>query len=249
MYVVYAHTNKLNGKKYIGMTNNVKRRWRQKGSEYKSATKFYEAILKYGWDNFTHEILERDLSESDARKREIYYIALYDTQNELKGYNTDKGGRGGKIYKEHPRNMLGRNQTPYQKRKQRTLMSDESFNPMTNGSVVWGETHEHPKGMLGKKHDDETKSSIAKTMVSKNVNCKSIKVIYPQGFEKSYRSIGEASSDLSISSPTIKKYLDSGKPYEIKVINQYTKKNKHLVGVRFEYIKDNTEVTQETKAS
>ena len=40
MYYIYVHTNNFNGKKYIGMTNNVKRRWRQNGSEYKGCKVF-----------------------------------------------------------------------------------------------------------------------------------------------------------------------------------------------------------------
>ena len=65
-YVVYKHTNKINKKVYIGITKNgddPNKRWRN-GMGYSYNQKFFTDILKYGWDNFTHEILEKDLNET-----------------------------------------------------------------------------------------------------------------------------------------------------------------------------------------
>lgn len=93
-FVIYCHTNKINGKKYIGQTcEDPERRWRRNGSGYKDSPKFYNAILKYGWNNFNHEILEKDLNEQEANEREIFWIAYYDTfNNDEKGYNMTPGG-------------------------------------------------------------------------------------------------------------------------------------------------------------
>ena len=241
MFVIYCHTNKINNKKYIGMTNDLKRRWRREGSEYKSATRFYEAILKYGWLNFDHDILESDLDENTARERERFYIALYETNNPDKGYNTDKGGLGGKIYATHPRNMLGKSRTDFQKENQSRLMCDKSFNPMQNGSCVWGVTHIHPRGMTGKKHSTEHNELISQKMKEKKINCKSVKVSYPDGKIEIYDSTQDAQK-IGLSKPFILKIIRSQKPYEIKVINQYTEKVKHLVGITIAYL-DNTEIT------
>lgn len=56
-YLVYVHTNKINGKKYVGQSSNIVERWRNGGKNYFSSIKFFRAIQKYGWENFTHEIL------------------------------------------------------------------------------------------------------------------------------------------------------------------------------------------------
>ena len=58
MYTVYEHKNKLNGKRYIGITSRKpQERWGRDGSGYKSTPHFYSAIQKYGWDGFEHNIL------------------------------------------------------------------------------------------------------------------------------------------------------------------------------------------------
>ena len=69
-YSVYKHTNKVNGKVYIGITyNKPEVRWGSNGIGYKRQL-FWNAIQKYGWDNFTHEIL----FESQAYQKEIELI-------------------------------------------------------------------------------------------------------------------------------------------------------------------------------
>ena len=69
-----------------------------KGYGYKRCTAFWRAIEKYGWDNFTYEILAQDLTEEDAKQLEKYYIKLYDSTNPEKGYNISAGGDGFSIY-------------------------------------------------------------------------------------------------------------------------------------------------------
>lgn len=62
-YCVYCHTNKINGKKYIGITSQKpQHRWKN-GQGYRNNEYFFRAIEKYGWHNFTHEILYTDLSK------------------------------------------------------------------------------------------------------------------------------------------------------------------------------------------
>ena len=91
-YCVYIHTNKANGKKYVGITSqNVNRRWRN-GNGYYENEHFYRSIRKYGWDNFTHEIIKAGLSKDEACSLEKELIAQYQTNNEAYGYNKSTGG-------------------------------------------------------------------------------------------------------------------------------------------------------------
>jgi len=92
-YSIYCHTNKLNGKKYIGQTKQSLERRFEKGRAYKHCVLFHNAIQKYGWENFEHEILETNLSLEDANVREAYYISLYGLTDPQKGYNIYTGGK------------------------------------------------------------------------------------------------------------------------------------------------------------
>lgn len=93
-YIVYRHTNKADGKVYIGITKqDPERRW-QKGAGY-AKTYFGNAIAKYGWDGFIHEILYSGLSKSEACGIEKQLIEKYDSRNRLHGYNICEGGQTG----------------------------------------------------------------------------------------------------------------------------------------------------------
>lgn len=91
-FYIYCHTNKINGKKYIGQTcQKLEKRWND-GRGYINCPRFYSAIIHYGWDNFTHEILEIVSKSEEADEREKYYIKLFQTQDDKKGYNMTEGG-------------------------------------------------------------------------------------------------------------------------------------------------------------
>ena len=121
-YYVYRHVNKINGKQYIGITKRKPiERWGSDGSKYKSTPHFYNAILKYGWDNFEHEILYSNLSKERACEIEIELIQKYQTQNRELGYNIMDGGTSPTIpieirqtfYAHQLKNELRRNPSLY----------------------------------------------------------------------------------------------------------------------------------------
>ena len=90
---VYMHTNNINGKKYIGITslNPPERRWAN-GKGYKDNNHFWSSICLYGWDSFTHEILEIVDNEKTALAREKYYIEYYESYKSEYGYNNSISG-------------------------------------------------------------------------------------------------------------------------------------------------------------
>ena len=89
---MYIHTNKVNQKVYIGITGRKpSERW-QNGNGYKLNPYFWNAIQKYEWDGFDHEIIEDNLTRKEAEQKEIYYIKKYDSTNHSKGYNIQRGG-------------------------------------------------------------------------------------------------------------------------------------------------------------
>jgi len=94
-FVVYMHENKINGKKYIGITSKKPEdRWGKDGNGYSSQPRFFNAIKKYGWDNFNHEILFENLELSEALKKEFEISRENKTTLNEYGYNNTVG-RGG----------------------------------------------------------------------------------------------------------------------------------------------------------
>lgn len=99
-YCIYVHTNKINGKKYYGITKDVNARWGVDGSRYidSSCKAFSSAIKKYGWSGFEHTILKSGLTKEQACKLEKEYIALDKTNicryGNSHGYNMTDGGDG-----------------------------------------------------------------------------------------------------------------------------------------------------------
>lgn len=105
-YCVYCHTNKIDGKKYIGITSQKpEQRWRN-GNGYINNRYFYRAIEKYGWHNFYHEILYTNLSKEEAENIEISLIREYESCNPSKGYNIEAGGNGTEKFTEEVRKRL-----------------------------------------------------------------------------------------------------------------------------------------------
>ena len=93
MYSVYCHQNKINGKKYIGITCKIpKYRWGSRGQNYGGY--FGNAITKYGWNNFEHLILYSDITKEEAVMFEQYLIEAFSTNVESFGYNLTIGGDG-----------------------------------------------------------------------------------------------------------------------------------------------------------
>lgn len=89
-YCVYMHVNKINGKKYIGISSNVKHRWSGNGKQYYDQV-FGIAIQKYGWDNFDHQIIKDNLSKVEACTLEQELIKKYNTRDKEFGYNRSDG--------------------------------------------------------------------------------------------------------------------------------------------------------------
>ncbi len=140
------HKLKLDGRVYIGQTcMSLKQRSGRNGHRYKNCPKFYNAIQKYGWNNFEHIILETKLTQQEANRKEQYWIKIFNSiQN---GYNIQAGGHN---------NMAGQNNPFYGK-----THTEESKKKMSlNHKDVSGKNNP----MYGKHHSDEAKEKIQYTI-------------------------------------------------------------------------------------
>ncbi|MBR6555463.1 MAG: GIY-YIG nuclease family protein [Clostridia bacterium] len=98
VWCIYKHTNKINGKGYIGKAIfPPQSRWGINGKKYANQPAFSAAINKYGWENFEHAILLTDLTAEEAIEAEIRLIAEHNTFCGItsgNGYNMTRGGEG-----------------------------------------------------------------------------------------------------------------------------------------------------------
>lgn len=132
-YIVYLHVSP-SSKYYVGITKNgIKERSGVSGKRYYKNIYFKRAIQKYGWNNFEHKILVKNLTCKEACKLEEFFIQKYNSADPNFGYNLTYGGEGN-TPTEHSKLLIKLHHADCKKEK-------NSF--------------------YGKKHTDETKKLIS----------------------------------------------------------------------------------------
>ena len=101
MAFIYVITNDINGKQYIGKTNqSIEKRFQQHINDSKrnrcEKRPLYAAMNKYGIEHFSIKILE-ECSTDESADKEIYWINKMKTYSS-NGYNATKGGDGKQYY-------------------------------------------------------------------------------------------------------------------------------------------------------
>ena len=93
MNIVYKITNTINDKVYIGITDNLERRWHEHKKEAKSNLNrpLYHAMNKYGIDQFTITPICSTLTREDLGTLEQRLIKEHNTMTP-NGYNLTSGG-------------------------------------------------------------------------------------------------------------------------------------------------------------
>lgn len=87
---VYKITNLVNGKIYVGQTNNVRRRFQEHLHDKRNGHPIHLAMKKYGKENFACEILYHG---ENYNEEERHWISFYNTNDKDKGYNITIGGQ------------------------------------------------------------------------------------------------------------------------------------------------------------
>ena len=101
MFYVYCIFNTINGKLYIGKTNDLHRRWLEHQRIARGGKQLYDeysvvhvAINKYGLDSFEFYEVQSFMSEEQAYEAEEYWIQFYKSRKPKFGYNATDGGIG-----------------------------------------------------------------------------------------------------------------------------------------------------------
>lgn len=149
MYCIYYHRNKSNGKYYFGQTcKEPKHRWCS-GNGYKNQSYFWNAIQKYGWDNFDHVILAQHLTKEQADYWQDFLIVQFRTNDPDHGYNIKRGGSCGSYV------MPQSTKTTISRSKAGHAVSQQTRNKISNT-------------LSGTKLSAQTKRKISEAMIAYN---------------------------------------------------------------------------------
>lgn len=182
-YIVYKYTSP-SGKIYIGQTSQtIKGRAGINGQKYWDSPLFYNAIKKYGYENFSSEILYTDLTLEEANYWESYYIEKFHSNNRQYGYNLTSGGSEQYIISDSTKEKmrqshLGLKHTEEAKKKigdahRGKVLSEETKNKMSKTRIE----RKIPAPMLGKTLSQEAKEKIGRKN-GHQVYCEETKTIY-----------------------------------------------------------------------
>ena len=128
IYSIYKSVNKINGKVYIGFDCDWPNRKRIHKCNYSRLKyKFYNAIKKYGWDNFEWEVIYQSKDRDHTLKvMESHFIQEYDSF--INGYNSTLGGEG----------VFGvrRKQSQEEKNKRKITMLGNNYGSLNKGRIL-----------------------------------------------------------------------------------------------------------------
>lgn len=150
IYTIYKATNKVNGKSYIGYSADWKSRRRIHkyiADKNKKSYPFYNAIRKYGFDNFSWEVIYQSKDKMHTlEEMETFFIHEYYTLAP-NGYNMKTGGEGGNLNPESRKKISDS--------RIGIKFSDEHINNLRLSH-------------LNKKHTEEQKQKISNALKGKN---------------------------------------------------------------------------------
>jgi group I intron endonuclease len=174
-----------NNKVYIGLTGiSIEDRWKN-GKGYNTQSLIKYAILKYGWENVKHEILEVGLTKNEAIQSEIFYIKKYKSNDREFGYNISLGGEGAGMHSEESKAKMSRSR----KGRKASQETREKMSKSFKG---------HPVPAEARKKMSDSKKGIPHP---REESCKKPVLQYDIStgeFIKRYSSINEASIELGI---------------------------------------------------
>ncbi len=185
---VYVLKNKTTGRKYVGQTVDLIKRFSayRRAGHNKNRFKSYidNAIIKYGWDNF-----EKNIFYIPEILLDYFEVELIKKLNTLhpNGYNLLTGGNKNK----HPcietirklsQSHIG--QTSWNKGKKCSIDTINKIKAKTKGinnhnTITWYmsmKNRKHP--MFGMHHSDQSKNNISKSKTKNKVICIESGIIY-----------------------------------------------------------------------
>jgi group I intron endonuclease len=164
VHYVYKITNKVNGKVYLGQTNDHVQRWAQhRSAALNEPTQVVaRAMKKYGIDSFTFEVVGSCRTLKEVNDFEPQFIEQYNSCDPKFGYNVEKGGggmpRSPETCKKMSEGIRKYYETHNSKRKGQKLTEEHKKN-VSIGSMGKAGTN------IGKEFSEEWKNKISQSQL------------------------------------------------------------------------------------
>lgn len=219
---IYLITNLVNNKKYVGLSNNINRRFTEHKTPKNIANKntvLSKAFRKYNIDNFIFEILEIVDDIEMLGKREMFWIEKIKPE-----YNMNKGGKGnlGFSQSQDIKDLLrlaGKLQWESKTESDKNKIISNNLTGPKKGHLVSLETRiKLREKNIGKKLSKSTKDKIGlsnkKSMIGNKNGNKNV-IAFNNFSEIKFNSIVEASKYLNCHPSNISNIL-KGKQRSVK---------------------------------
>lgn len=209
MHYIYKVTNKINGKIYIGQTNNFERRKKQHLLDKRTTHQaFKRALIKYGEINFEWKIIDKCESKEEINKKEKYYINFYNSKVP-NGYNIANGGEGGSNWNLKPIVMLDLNGNFIKRYDYISQCENETNLNHSTISACCKRKHARYKNYIFMYEEDYLKNGPIRYIKPESTRKTKIKQYDLDGkFIKVYDSTTEASKILNIERTSISACLN-----------------------------------------
>jgi len=225
---IYKWTNKISNDVYIGQSIDLSKRFiRYFNLSYlknRETLVISRALIKYGYNNFSLEILEY-CDIADLTEREQYYLdTLKPRYNTLKIAGSSSGHKlseetKAKISKALKGVYVKEKSALYGSRASEETKALMSLKKYKSNNPLFGKTHsEESKELmrqkaLGRKHSEET---LLKISVSRGYPVQIYEKCNSEGFQLigSFVSTRKAANFLGISASTVRQYINSGEIFK-----------------------------------
>jgi group I intron endonuclease len=207
---VYCFTNLINGRQYVGATNNIKRRYSEHVSPKRRNLDFaiYKAFKKYGIENFKFEILEIIEDPCVVFEREIFWIAKLKPR-----YNHNKGGLGNVGFSlsdsvKQKLSSYGKLQWQNKSEEEKqSIIKNNLTGPKPNYKMPEDQKERLRKLQIGKKWTESQREKTSKaqkiSMLGNSNGNKAVCSIKNGTIVKTYKSLVEAAKDINRHPSTI----------------------------------------------
>lgn len=205
---IYCIENLINHKKYIGLSVDIRDRWRRHVSELRLDSHENDYLQKswnvYGQDSFSFSILE-ECSEPQLNDKERYYIEKYNTLDRDYGYNLKSGGQDYNRFTDELKERIRKAvKASYDDPNRRKIQRDNALKQWADPSVkkkILGENN----GMYGRHHTEESKKKMSEKKMGTPSWRRNRTPVFCIELNRSFNDATDAGKELSLDGSCILK--------------------------------------------